>query len=127
MHIFLTYRLSYECYLAFNYLKGYRYLKGYEFPIARRVVILKPWSTDDYLRDNCTPTIQSDPVLTNSHETRSYRALKSQCDYILERHLWVIIKKIVSYYQMIFLLVMLFGDIRSQYLCCTLAESGHFW
>ena len=34
-----------------------------------------PWSTDDYMRDNYTPTIQSDPVLTNSHETRSYRAL----------------------------------------------------
>ena len=30
-----------------------------------------------------------------------------------------IIQKIVTYYQMIFLLVMLFGDIRSQYLCCT--------
>ena len=52
---------------------------------------LKPWSTDDYLRDNYTPTIQSGPVLINSHETRSYPALKSQWDYILERHLWVII------------------------------------
>ena len=80
---------------------------------------LKPWSTDDYLRDNYTPTIQSHPVLINSHETRSYRALKSQWDYMLERHLWVIIQKIVGYYQMICLLVMLFGDIWSQYLYCT--------
>ena len=76
-HIKVTTDYKRECYLAFNYLKGYRYLKGYEFPIARRGVILKPWSTDDYLRDNYTPTIQSDPVLTNSHETRSYRVLKS--------------------------------------------------
>ena len=84
-----------------------------------RNTLLKPWSSDDYLWDNYTPTMQSDPVLTNSHKTRSYGAFKSQYDYILERHLWVIIQKIVSYYQMIFLLVILFGDIRSQYLCCT--------
>ena len=68
-----------------------------------RSTLLKTWSTDDYLWENYTTTMQNDPVLTNSHDTRSYRAFESQCDYILERHLWVIIQKIVSYYQMIFL------------------------